>query len=236
MNNWIPLQYRHWTWLAGFAVVFILVALLALSPSFRSVVNGNQGVVSAILTAMLVVLYFGQFHIQSRQLRFQNAPHVEIQEYDTDGKQLEIWLSNLGNGVATDIEIETCIDFAPTDDFAPGCASARLRRVGEDGNYKRRVGNSLKAGEHDVRFIGELVTEITPDKQNDGWGLVAATGNLAAEDIRDATLTFFITSEDLLGREDREKVFGWSKTVELQPKGVNIDDVRKAPVRETNLE
>jgi len=226
MNGGIPLRYRHWTWLAGLVVVAIIVALLALSPWFRAVMNTNQGAVSVILTAMLVILYFGQFHLQSRQLRFQNASHVEIQEYDTDGKQIEIWLSNLGNGVATDIEIKTCIEFEPTENFTPDCVSARLRRVGEEGDYKQRVGNSMKAGEHNVRFIGEPRTEITPDEKNDGWGLVAATNRLASEGVEEATLDFFVTSKDLLGDEDSESIFGWAKTVELEPGGINIEEVK----------
>ena len=174
---------------------------------------------------MLVVLYFGQFQLQSRQLRFQNKPHIEIQRYETDGKQLEVWLSNLGNGVATDIEIETCIDFEPTDNFEPGCASGRLRRVGEEGDAKKRVGNSLEAGEHNVRFVGQPVTEITPDDPSDRWGLVAATDRLVSAEIDEATLNFSITSKDLFGREDRERVFYWDKTVKLE-RGMDIEEIK----------
>jgi hypothetical protein len=177
---------------------------------------------------MLVVLYFGQFHLQSRQLRFQNKPHIEIQKYNTEGKKLEVWLSNLGNGVATDIELETCIDFESTGDLESGCAITRLRRVGKEGDPKRRVGNSLQAGEHNVRFVGEPVTEIAPDSPA---GLVAATDRLAAEGINSATLSFYVTSKDLLGHQDREKVFGWDRTVELEQGGMNIEEIRAAPAR-----
>lgn len=217
-----------WTWLAGLVVVLVIIALLAFCPPLRASVNTNQGAISAILTAMLVILYFGQFHLQSRQLRFQNTPHVEIQEYDTDGKKLEVWLSNLGNGVATEIEIETCIEFESTEEYTSDCASARLRRVGVEGDYKRRVGNSLKAGEHNIRFIGEPETQITPDGPHDGWGLVAATNHLVREDIEEATFNFFITSKDLLGHKDRENILGWKKTIKLETGGMDVDDIRKA--------
>lgn len=209
-------------------VVLIVVGLLAISDSLRAVVNANQGAVSAILTAMLVILYFGQFHLQSRQLRFQNASHVEIQKYNTDGKDIEIWLSNLGNGVATNIEIKACIDFEPTAHFAPDCASIRLRRVDEESDYKERVGNSLQAGEHNVRFVGQPVTEITPDGESDGWGLVAATGRLASVGVEEAKLDFFVTSKDLLGHEHSERIFGWAKTVELESGGMNIEEIKSA--------
>jgi hypothetical protein len=107
--------------------------------------------------------------------------------------------------------------------------------VGEEGDYKRRVGNSLKAGEHNVRFIGEPVTEITPDGQNDGWGVVAATDRLESEGIEEVSLNFFVTSQDLLGHEDRENIFGWKKTIKLEPGGLNIHDARTAPVRATDF-
>jgi hypothetical protein len=210
----------------GIFVVLGAVVVLWRYPSLREAVNRNQGVVSVVLTAMLVVLYFGQFRLQSRQLQFQHKPHVEIQKYETEGKQLEVWLSNLGNGVATDIELETCIDFEPTDDLEPGCASIRFRRVGENGDPKRRVGNSLKAGEHNIRFVCEPVTKITSDRRA---GLMTATRRLAAEGLDEATLGFFVTSKNLLGHEDRERVFGWDETVELESGGMNIEDFRAAP-------
>ena len=226
--DWNP-RYQRWLWAVGIFVVLGTVVILWRYPALRATVNRNQGVVSVVLTAMLVVLYFGQFRLQSRQLRYQNKPHVEIQKYETDGKKLEIWLSNLGNGVATDIELETCIDFEPTSSLEPGCTSRRLRRIGEDGDPKWRVGNSLKAGEHNVRFIGEPVTEISPESESDGWGLVAATDRLESENVDKATLGFYITSEDLLSRKDRERVFGWDRTVELEPGGMNIEEVKNAP-------
>lgn len=219
-------RYQRWLWALGFLAVLGVIVILWRSPSLRTVINRNQGVVSVVLTAMLVLLYFGQFRLQSQQLRFQNKPHVEIQKYETDGKKLEVWLSNLGNGVATDIELETCTDFESTDQLEPGCARTRLRRVGDEGDPKHRVGNSLQAGEHNIRFVGEPVTEIAPDRPA---GLVAATDRLASEGVDSATLGFFVTSKDLLSHRERERVFGWDRTVELEPGGMNIEEFRAAP-------
>jgi hypothetical protein len=149
----IPIRYRNLTWLSGLLLVVALLGISWFYSPFRSALNNNQGVISAGLTLMLVILYLGQYHLQSRQLEFQNKPLVEIQQYDTDGKEIEIWLSNLGNGVATDIELKSCLDFEATDEFEGVCGYRRLRRVGENGDPKRRVGNSLKPGEHNVRFV-----------------------------------------------------------------------------------
>ena len=98
--------------------------------------------------------------------------------------------------------------------------------MGEEGDPKRRVGNSLQAGEHNIRFVGEPVTKITPDGSG---GLVGATDRLASEGVDSVTLGFFVTSKDLIGHQERERVFGWERTVELQPGGMNIEEIRDAP-------
>ncbi len=231
MDEWIERLKWNWTWVGGLVAVLAIIGVFVLEPSVRASVNENQGAISAILTVMLVVLYFGQYRLQSQQFRVQNASHVEIQEYATDGQKLEVWLSNLGNGVATDIELETHIYFDATDNFAPGSASTRLRRVDEDGDYKRRVGNSLEAGEHNVRFVGEPITEITPDGPSGGHGLVSATNRLACEDVDEVSFTFFVKSQDLLGSEDREGVFMTPYTVELEGGGMNIEEIKQNPKR-----
>lgn len=61
---------------------------------------------------MLVVLYVGQYRLQGRQVRLENRPHLIVEEYDEEGNTIDANLSNLGNGVATDIELETSIDFS----------------------------------------------------------------------------------------------------------------------------
>lgn len=204
-------------------VAVIVIATLALRPAWRQVLNSNQGVVSAILSSLLVLLYFGQHRLLRRQLELEHKPHVEIQEYETDGRKLIVWLSNFGNGVATNIELEGCIDFNETDNLRSGCASDRFRRVGEEGDYKKRVGNSLRPGEHNIRFVSEPAVDITPDEPNQGWGLTAATGRLAPDGIEEVTLEFWVTSEDLLGRESRESVFGRPSRVEIDGRGIDMD-------------
>lgn len=223
MNRRFYRLYRKWWWVAVAVIAVIIIAILVLRPALRQVLNSNVGVVSTILSALLVILYFGQHRLLRRQLELEHKPHVEIQRYETDGRKLVVWLSNLGNGVATNIEIEACIDFHETDNFSPGCASDRFRRVGEEGDYKKRVGNSLRAGEHDIRFVAEPAVDITPDEPNHGWGLRAATERLVPDGVEEVTLEFWVTSEDLLGRKDRETVFGRPSRVEIDGRGIDMD-------------
>jgi hypothetical protein len=84
----------------------------------------------------------------------------------------------------------------------------------------------LEASEHGVRFTGGSLTEIAPDKPGDGSGLVAATSDLAVTDVNQATVSFYIVGRDQLGREEREKVFGHDRTVELIQEGMNVEEVK----------
>lgn len=222
MNNRLSLLAQRWGWLVGLVVIGAMVLLLVLRPDVRTTLNTNQGAISAVLTAMLVLLYFGQYRLQNTQLRLEHAAPVQIQKYDTEGRYLEVWLSNPGNGPATNIGVKGCIEFTGADEFESGCATTRLRRVDEDGDYRKRVGNSLQAGEHLVRFRGDPKVGITVNEDSDGWGLLAATDRLASTDIEEITLDFRVTSEDLLGNQYEETVFGWPYTVSLDEGGVDI--------------
>lgn len=143
MQRWVEAQWRTG---AGLLVVLVGGGLMLSLPFTRSFLNSNQGAVSAALTFMLVVLYFGLYRLQGRQVRLENRPHLVVEEYDEKGNTIEVNLSNLGNGVATDIELKTAIDFEGGGPFAAGSARRRMRKVGEEIDEKHRVGNALQAG------------------------------------------------------------------------------------------
>lgn len=203
-------------------VALVIFAILLYRPSWRQAVNANAGVASTFLSAMLVLLYFGQHRLLGRQVELENKTVVDIQTYEVDGKKLSVWLSNPGNGVATEIELKSCIEFPQTGSFSPGCESTRFRRVGEEGNYKKNVGNSLEAGEHNVRFIAEPLVDITPSEEG-GWGLLAATSQLKSEGIDEAKLNFWVEDTNLLGRKEQENVFGMAQRTEIEPGGINLE-------------
>ena len=209
-------------WIIGAVVILILLGGLWFHPQLRAAVNSNQGFASIALSALLVVLYFGQYQLQSQQLRFQNEPHVDVQRRSADGGKLEVWLSNFGNGVATDLEVKTCIEYETQDGWISGCDSIDLRRIGDDGDPKKRIGNSLKAGEDDVRFVREPITTIDP---NHSGSILAATRQLAADDVEKATFSFFITNSSLMGQQDEERIFGPPRTVELKPEGMTFEEL-----------
>lgn len=209
---------RWWSRIGLTILVFAVVSVLVF-PEFREFLNRNTGAFSALLTLFLVLLYFGQYRLQNRQLRLANRPAVDIQTYEEDGSYLEVWLSNLGNGVATDLRIETRVDFEENDDVGPAVGFERLRKVGEDGDRKRSVGNSLRAGEHRVKFVGEpkMCLKLRESGRTQNYGLSAGIGRLARADVEKVRFRFYIVNSDLLENEYRESVYGaipW--TIELE--------------------
>jgi hypothetical protein len=213
-------------WLLWTIPILIVVGVLWLVPRARSIVNSNSAIASVTLSALLVLLYLGQYRLQSRQLRFQNKPHVDVQRRSADGSTLEVWLSNFGNGVATDIELKSCVEYESDDETVSDCQTRQLKRVGEDGNPKDRIGNSLKAGEDDVRFVGDPVLPVGP---GDRGGLVTATRWLAEREVEEATFSFYITNSSLLGQEDEERIFGRPRTIELDPEGMDLEELLDSP-------
>lgn len=212
---------------AGLLVVVVGGGLMLSFPFTRAFLNSNQGAASAALTFMLVVLYFGQYRLQGRQVRLENRPHLVVEEYDEKGNTIEANLSNLGNGVATDIELETSINFEGGGSFAAGSARKWMRKVGEEGDEKHRVGNALQAGRAHERFVGDAVTGLVVDGEEQGWGLRAATNRLAQEDVETVTVDFSIVNSDLLENEYEQTVYGTPYEVELNGTGVDVEEVIK---------
>jgi hypothetical protein len=220
-------KMNPWQWVVIFSGVLILLALILLSnPVTRDLLNSNEGAVAAVLSALLVILYFGQAFLFHRQTILQNRPHVEIEKMEIKGSELEVWLSNLGNGVATDVEIESTIQFSDGKKYEPSEKSWRLRKVGETGSKKKRVGNSLKEGAKEVKFVGKPVVGLMYEGENRGYGLEAATRQLADDGVKEVELEFFVSCSDLLDNQFSESILGTAIEVDLNGSGMNLEEIR----------
>ncbi|WP_281193980.1 hypothetical protein [Halorubrum sp. F4] len=94
-----------------------MLASVVLFPEFREFLNMNRGSISVILTSVLVFLYFVQYQTQRNQhklMKANNDPNLVIEGYrggreDISQGNLEISVSNIGNGVANNIVLVTNI-------------------------------------------------------------------------------------------------------------------------------
>lgn len=111
---------------------------------------------TAILTALLVILYSKQTEVQKSQEKLMEAaetPIPSIEEWGFDGNKLKIRISNIGGGVAT--KIRAGVNCAPADDstrdesYETGVEFFPLNRIESAG------GNNLASGD-DVWFEREI--------------------------------------------------------------------------------
>lgn len=222
----IPTKIRNKSAVIGATFVLASTGVFLLDPGLRSFLNSNEGALSALLTFMLVVLYVGQYRLLNRQVRLENRPHLVVEEYDEEGNEIRALLSNLGNGVATEIELETRIDFDGGGIYSPSRGRWTMRKIGEEGDKKRRVGNSLKSGRNYERFIGKAMTGLLVDGEYQGYGLRAATSQLAMEGVETVTVEFFVVNSDLLGNEYQAPIYGGPYEVDLEPEGLGVKEVK----------
>lgn len=221
----IPMHLdRDWISIVALSVALLVIGILGWRESI-AFLNANEGAISGILSLLLVILYYKQYQLQNQQISLRNRPHIEIEKRESDRREMEIWLSNPGNGLIKDLEIATRVDFPPNADVSPSTRSYRLRRVDEEGNKKKRIGNALEAGEHKVRFIAEPHIELIIDGEKRGFGLLAATDELYHRDIEEAEIEFFVRGTDLLGNEYRERIVGGSYLVEIDEVGLDLQDI-----------
>jgi hypothetical protein len=189
--------------------------------------NTHEGAITGALTLLLVLLYFGQYRTLERQTELNNRPYIDIEKREVDGNELYLWLSNLGNGSAIDIELKTDVSFVPTENAEPAPSdTSRLRKVGDEGDPKKRIGKALKSGESRVKFVGKPVVSMKMrDLETERAGMVSATGRLAYEGVDEIEIECFVHYSDLLGNEYSESVFG-PYSVEINEEGLTTEDIK----------
>lgn len=102
-------------------------------------------VINSILTLALVGFYFRMTIIQEKQTtlaEIERTPLVEISGYEVEGDDLTVYLSNYGNGTATNFELVTVSHFdAESELLEPGASPEPLVRVVDDAshNYEQSI-------------------------------------------------------------------------------------------------
>lgn len=117
------LEYIHSTIRKHSTLIGILTAsisiLLVFHPEVQEFLNQNEGAMSAVLSLLLVILYFAQYRLQNKQQRtmeISNEPFIQIEGYrggfeGLETENLEVDLSNIGTGVAHNLRLKVITDF-----------------------------------------------------------------------------------------------------------------------------
>lgn len=179
-------------------LVGISVGVLVTTSYLLSVEQGVPNLelasllVNGTLTLALVVLYFKMASVQEKQAtlaEIERTPLVEISGYEVEGDTIEMYLSNYGNGTATNLELVTVSDFvADSELLEPGTSPEPLVRAIDDArhNYEQ----SIRPHDERVKFTASpgLVTH----RHQERGGFRSSISMLESEDVEDVAYQLYV--------------------------------------------
>jgi hypothetical protein len=101
---------------------------------------------------------------QTKLARLEHQPHLEVESYEFDGNRIIVTLSNYGNGVAADLEMETHLEVSGVESvsLAPGICQLR-RRYEDEQPYESQ---SIQPDEQRIIFEAEPIVKMVGTRGN----------------------------------------------------------------------
>lgn len=87
---------------------------------------------TVILTVFLVVLYRQQKNLLRDNYNANHRAVVEVEDFHVGDEKLHLTLSNVGNGIATNLELVTTTVFEPSSHLSPGVITDRTMMTEDD--------------------------------------------------------------------------------------------------------
>lgn len=120
---------------------------------------------------------------QTTLAELEHQPHLEVEDYRFEGDRVVILLSNYGNGVATNLRLETILNTSGFEHSRPMPAMSNLRRrESDDASLNARA---IGSGEQCIEFEGEAIV-----------GLEGPTGSTHQRSFRGVMMDLQYTSEE----------------------------------------
>lgn len=167
-----------------------------------------------LLTGLLVFLYWQQKQI----LRSDKTPEVRIEgyrggeeEWGSPDNYLQIKLSNIGSGIATNFRIEYETNYE--GDHTPISSTRPIsRNTGGQKEWVRGSGDYLESGEKDEIFHSMLMIEWfeSESEGHRGSSLPRCLEGLADEGIDEFEFGAWIHYTDQLGEKYRQRLFHYT--------------------------
>lgn len=149
-------------------------------------------VVNGGLTLALVVLYFKMANVQEKQAtlaEIERTPLVEISGYEVEDNDIVVYLSNYGNGTATNLELVTVSHFeADSELLEPGASPEPLVRAIDDArhNYEQ----SIRPHDERVKFTASPGLVTHRDQKRGGFGF--SISMLESENVDDVAYQLYV--------------------------------------------
>lgn len=189
--------------IAGFIVVISAIGI-GLSTAFGlGVGNAVQAVSSIALSALLLVLYYRQTEILSRQeelMRLEQEPVLVYDRYKPEGDGVRVWLSNSGRGTAIDLRLQLEIQLPEGEILSTPSDNSPLSRK-EDEIWQSS--SPLHYNQTEVEYYGIPVVEIEDTNGNlNARRFRPTTEILASRGIREIKFRLSIQYSSEIGSEE----------------------------------
>ncbi len=139
---------------------------------------------------------------QTALAELEHQPHLEVEDYRFEADRVIIVLSNYGNGVATNLQLETILNTSGFEHSRPIPAMSNLRRrEGDEASFNSRA---IASGEKGVEFEGEAIVGIegpTGSTYQRSFRGIMMDLQHTDEEI-DASIEFSILAGSLDGKEE----------------------------------
>ena len=109
---------------------------------------------------------------QTEFAKLNHEPYLEVENFEFEGDRVIILLSNYGDGVAKNLQLQTVLEADCSNQIELTPAESKLRRQSEDGDSPGE-GQALRPGEQRVAFEGDAVA-----------GFVGPTGSTHQQALR----------------------------------------------------
>jgi hypothetical protein len=176
------------------------------------------GIGSLLLTGSLVYLYYQQKNLLVASFRANHRAVVEADTILPTEEGLILDLSNVGNGVATDLQlIAIGVYTSNTEEVRDGLVENHLYREDKGEPYSS---GSIEAGESEVPYRGRLAI---PSYPGGNMMFESAIDELARNDVEVVRIYTFVQYHDLTGNHRIEYLGGW----EFEPEE-DVEEVSEA--------
>lgn len=168
---------------------------------------------SIALSAALVILYFQQKQLLKESYDANHRAVVEVENYEIVDNCLRLTLSNIGNGVATDLELVTATAFDQSGHLQPGVVTNRVMKAG-DGNRGRQ---SLKPHEDDVTFESRPSLALTySNDRTDRVAIRTGMDELDQAGVELLRVHWYLRYQDLRGTHNTHYITGIEVEVDTE--------------------
>jgi len=183
----------------------------SLADSIQTWGEPLAGIGSLVLSGALVLLYRKQHKLQKSNFEADHRAVVDIESYQSLKKDFNLYLSNVGNGVATDLELITVTVLPESAPLASGVTTNRVSKKLVQGGKGRQ---SIKAGEDNEEYYSRPAIPIG-NKGGSATRYSVDTGiaKLVREDVGVVRIHCFIRYRDLRNQYSVRYLSGW----ELEP-------------------